>query len=79
MKLDRPELVLETKVTRKTGWLYYLNKHGDICRGKMGALISVNPARYAKPELVESTKIKRKKGYLYRINDGGDIIRQLIL
>jgi hypothetical protein len=48
-------------------------------RGKMGALISVNPARYAKPEKVKRLGIKREKGFLYSINDDGDIIRQLIL
>ena len=32
--------------------MYFLDKEGDICRGKMGALIQVDPAKYAKPEKV---------------------------
>ena len=57
MKLGEEELVLKTNIKKENPWLYFLDKDGDISRGKMGALISVNPARYAKPE-----KVKRFSG-----------------
>ena len=79
MKLGEEELVLKTNIKKESPWLYFLDKDGDISCGKMGALISVNPARYAKPEKVKRLGIKREKGFLYSINDDGDIIRQLIL
>jgi len=78
-KLGEEELVLKTNIKKESPWLYYLDKDGDISRGKMGALISVNPARHAKPEKVKRLGIKREKGFFYRINDNGDIIRQKIL
>ena len=66
MKLGEEELVLKTNIKKENPWLYFLDKDGDISRGKMGALISVNPARYAKPEKVKRLGIKREKGFLYR-------------
>ena len=79
MKLGEEDLVLKTNIKKESPWLYFLVKDGDISRGKMGALISVNPARHAKPEKVKRLGIKREKGFFYRINDNGDIIRQKIL
>ena len=79
MKLGEEDFVLKTNIKKENPWLYFLDKDGDISCGKMGALISVNPARYAKPEKVKRLGIKREKGFLYSINDDGDIIRQLIL
>ena len=79
MKLGEEELVLKTNIKKESPWLYFLDKDGDISRGKMGALISVNPARYAKAEKVKRLGIKREKGFFYRINDDGDNIRQQIL
>jgi len=69
------ELVQKTNLKRKTGWMYFLDKAGDICRGKMGALIQVNPAKYAQPEKVIRLGIKREKGYLYFIAKDGYVYR----
>mgnify|MGYP001428050997 CR=1 FL=1 len=62
------ELVQKTNLKREIGWMYFLDKEGDICRGKMGALIQVNPAKYAKPEKVIRLGIKREKCF-NRSND----------
>jgi len=69
------ELVQRTNLKREIGWMYFLDKEGDICRGKMGALIQVNPAKYAKPEKVIRLGIKREKGYLYFIGKDGCVYR----
>jgi len=70
------ELVQKTNLKREIGWLYFLDKEGDICRGKMGALIQVDPAKYAKPEKVIRLGIKREKGYLYFIGKDGEVYRK---
>ena len=43
------ELVQKTNLKREIGWMYFVDKEGDICRGKMGALIQVDPAKSAPP------------------------------
>ena len=69
------ELILKTKIKRKSSWLYLLDKDGDVCRTKMCGIIQHYPPKYAKPEKILHAGIKREKGYLYFIDDDGNVKR----
>ncbi|MDD5596154.1 MAG: hypothetical protein PHY94_07950 [Candidatus Omnitrophica bacterium] len=63
------EKVVKLGVKREKGYLYYIDKQGDVSCAKM--------ARGAKkggsPKKVAKAGIKRKEGYLYFLDKQGDI------
>ena len=65
------EVVEKTGVTKEKGYLYYLDKQGDVSRSKM--------ARAGKgggsAEKVAEAGVKREAGYLYYIDKNGDVAR----
>jgi hypothetical protein len=65
------EKVTKCGITRQTGYLYYIDKQGDVSRAKM--------ARGGKPggksEKVQKVGLKKEKGYLYYLDKKGDISR----
>lgn len=65
------ELVKTTGVKKESGYLYYLDKEGDVSRSKM--------ARAGKgggnAEKVATAGVKREKGFLYFIDKNGDVSR----
>tara|TARA_B100001989_G_scaffold186083_1_gene135672 strand:+ start:247 stop:477 length:231 start_codon:yes stop_codon:yes gene_type:complete len=65
------EVVKNTGVTKESGYLYYLDKDGDVGRSKM--------ARAGKgggsAEKVAEAGVKREAGYLYYIDKNGDVAR----
>ena len=62
------EVVEKTGVTKEKGYLYYLDKQGDVSRSKM--------ARAGKgggiAEKVATAGVTREAGYLYFIDKNGD-------
>ena len=69
------ELILKTNIKRESGWIYFIDKDGDICRGRMCGIIQRNPLKYAKPERILKLGIKREKGYLYFIDKDANVKR----
>ena len=67
------KLVKKVGVKRAQGYLYYIDKKGNICRTRMA-----QTGRPKKTELVIRTDIKRVKGFLYFINKEGDIYCTLL-
>ena len=65
------EVVEKTGVTKEKGYLYYLDKQGDVSRSKM--------ARAGKgggnAEKVATAGVSRESGYLYFIDKNGDVAR----
>ena len=65
------EVVKNTGVTKEKGYLYYLDKQGDVSRSKM--------ARAGKgggnAEKVATAGVTRESGYLYFIDKNGDVAR----
>ena len=55
------ELILKTNIKRESGWIYFIDKDGDISRGRMCGIIQRNPLKYAKPEKILKLGIKGKK------------------
>ena len=65
------EKVSKCGVKREKGYLYYMDKQGDVSRAKMarGGKKGGHPAKVVK------CGVKRAEGYLYFIDKQGDISR----
>lgn len=63
--------VAKAGVKRQKGYLYYLDKQGDISRAKMAR----GGSKGGRPQKVKKVGIKREDGYLYFIDKQGDISR----
>ncbi len=62
--------VAKLGLKKEDGWLYYLDKKGNISRAKMGR--GRKPSR-VKPQVVTKVGITRKEGFLYFIDKDGDL------
>lgn len=65
------EKVAEAGVKREKGYLYYIDKKGDISRAKMAR----GGKKGGDPQTIKKLGIKREKGYLYFIDKKGDVSR----
>jgi len=61
--------VAKAGIKRQKGYLYYLDKKGDVSKAKMAR----GGKKGGKPQKVLKLGIKRKKGYLYFIDKKGDV------
>ncbi len=65
------EKVHKAGIEREQGYLYYIDKQGDISRAKMAR----GGKKGGKPEKVAKVGIKKQSGYLYFLDKKGDISR----
>lgn len=65
------EKVAKVGVKRAEGYLYYVDKNGDISRAKMAR----GGKKGGKPEKVAKCGVKKQEGYLYFVDKQGDISR----
>ena len=65
------EKVAKAGVKRAKGYLYYLDKQGDVSRAKMAR----GGSKGGRPEKVTKLGIKRQEGFLYFIDKQGDVSR----
>ena len=63
------EKVAKAGIKREKGYLYYLDKQGDVSRAKMAR----GGKKGGAPTKVKKVGVKRKPGYLYFIDKQGDI------
>ena len=61
--------VAKLGIKRKKGYLYYLDKKGDVSCAKMAR----GKSKGGSPKKVAKCGIKRKEGYLYFIDKRGDV------
>ena len=61
--------VAKLKIKRKKGYLYYVDKKGDVSCAKMAR----GKSKGGSPQKVAKCGIKRKEGYLYFIDKQGDV------
>ena len=61
--------IVKLGVKREKGYLYYIDKHGDVSCAKMAR----GKKKGGSPKKVEKAGIKRKEGYLYFLDKQGDI------
>ncbi|HLD82808.1 MAG TPA: hypothetical protein VI976_02545 [Candidatus Omnitrophota bacterium] len=63
------EKVERVGVKRQKGYLYYIDKHGDVSCAKMAR----GKSKGGSPKKVAKCGIKRKEGYLYFLDKQGDV------
>jgi hypothetical protein len=62
--------VAKVGIKKEEGFLYYLDKKGNISRAKMGR---GRKASKMKPQTVAKLGYKREPGYLYFVDKAGDL------
>ena len=65
------EKVVKCGVKKEKGYLYYLDKNGDVSRSKMARA----GMKGGGAEVVNKAGVKREQGYLYFIDKDGDVSR----
>ena len=65
------EKVAKCGVKRAEGYLYYIDKQGDISRAKMAR----GGKKGGRPEKVAKVGVKKENGYLYFLDKQGDVSR----
>ena len=65
--------IQKTGITRERGWLYYLDKNGDVSRTKMAR--GGGRAQKGKPQRIAKVGVKRENGFLYFIDKDGDVAK----
>jgi hypothetical protein len=65
------EKVAKAGVKRQDGYLYFIDKQGDVSKVKMAR----GGKKGGKPEKVAKTAVKKEAGYLYFIDKAGDVAR----
>tara|TARA_Y100000310_G_C20698161_1_gene827214 strand:+ start:5687 stop:5917 length:231 start_codon:yes stop_codon:yes gene_type:complete len=63
--------VAKVGVKREKGYLYYIDKQGDISRAKMAR--GGKKKGKAKKEKVAKVGVKKESGYLYFLDKAGDV------
>jgi hypothetical protein len=63
--------VAKAGVKREEGFLYFIDKQGDISRAKMAR----GGKKGGKPQKVAKLGIKKEKGFLYFLDKQGDVSR----
>jgi len=61
-------------VKKESGYLYFVDKAGDVSRAKM-ARGGMKTTKKAKPEKVAKAGVQKESGYLYFVDKAGDISR----
>ncbi len=61
--------VMKLGIKRQKGYLYYLDKKGDVSCAKMAR----GKSKGGSPKKVEKCGIERKEGYLYFLDKQGDV------
>ncbi len=65
------QLVQKVGVKRESGYLYYIDKQGDVSRAKMAR----GGKKGGRPAKVQKVGIKKQKGFLYFLDKKGHISR----
>ena len=63
------EKVEKVGVKKEKGFLYFVDKNGDVSRAPMAR----GRKGQGKPEKVATAGVKKEKGYLYFVDKNGDI------
>lgn len=64
--------VAKVGVKKANGYLYFVDKSGDVSRAKMAR---GRKGKGGKPEKVAKAGVKKEKGFLYFVDKSGDISR----
>ena len=64
------KVISKTGIKREKGYLYFLNKKGDVARVKMAR---AGKKSDKKQEVIAKAGVERKDGYLYYIDKQGNV------
>lgn len=67
------EKVQRVGVRREEGWLYYVDRSGDVARARMSR--AGRRSVRGKVERVSRVGVRKEKGYLYFVDKQGDVSR----
>ena len=67
------EKVAKAGVKKESGYLYFVDKEGDVSRASMAR--GGASQKKAKPEKVAKVGVKKESGYLYFVDKHGDVSR----
>jgi len=67
------EKVARAGVKKSDGYLYFVDKSGDISRARMAR--GRKKGSGGRPEKVAKVGVKKQKGYLYFVDKNGDVSR----
>ena len=67
------EIVAKTGVKKQEGYLYFVDKHGNVARAKMSR--AGRKKGKAKIEVVAKAGVKKQGGYLYFVDKHGNVAR----
>ena len=67
------EKVTKVGVKKEAGWLYFVDRKGDVSRAKMSR--AGRKKGRAKVQKVARVGVKKKSGYLYFVDKRGDVSR----
>lgn len=70
------EKIAQVGIKKQAGWLYFIDKHGDVSRAKMAR--AGRTKGKGKVEKVEKVGVKKQKGYLYFVDSKGNVSRALM-
>lgn len=71
--MAKAQKVVKCKVAREPGFLYFIDKKGNVARAKMARPGEKKGKR--KQDIVEKCEVKREEGFLYYIDKEGDVAR----
>lgn len=66
------EKIVRCGIQREDGWLYFIDKQGNVARAKMAV---GRKKGKTKQEVIERTGIRREYGWMYFIDKQGDVAR----
>lgn len=70
--MNMAEILAKTGIKRESGYLYFIDKNGNVARCKMARKgVKTNK----KQEVLAKTGVKRQEGYLYFLDKGGNVAR----
>ena len=67
------EKVAKAGVKKSSGYLYFVDKQGDVSRAKMAR--GKRGGSGGRPEKVAKVGVKKQSGYLYFVDSKGDVSR----
>lgn len=67
--------VARTDVKRQQGFLYFVDKQGDVSRASMARGGRGSKRQGGKTKKVAKVGIRKEKGYLYFVDSDGDVSR----
>lgn len=70
--MAKAEKLAKVGLVREGGWLYYIDKNGNVARSRK---VAPGQATTEKPEVLAKTAVTRDNNYIYFMDEDGDVAR----